>query len=237
MTNPKALQLRFHAQTAGSTLTAQQPDTNIARVAIQALSAVLGGAQSLHTNGRDEALALPTEEAARIALRTQQIIADEAGVANTVDPAGGAWAIEAKTDAIEAGARRIIETIDRQGGVLAAIESGRIQRDIQDAAYATQQALERGDDIVVGVNRYARDEARPIPLLEIDPQAERRQAAAVAAVRQSRDGAACATALEGVDRRRARWTQSRAADHRRGRSSSHARRNCGRDAARLWRIP
>ncbi len=143
-TNPRAQQLRFHTQTAGSTLTAQQPDNNIVRVALQAMAAVLGGTQSLHCNGRDEALSLPTEDAARIALRTQQVIAAETGVANTVDPVAGSYTIEAMTDRLEAEARAILERIDRLGGTLAAIEAGVIQREIQDAAYAAQQAIDDG---------------------------------------------------------------------------------------------
>ena len=153
-TEPRAQQLRFHAQTAGSTLTAQQPDNNVARVAIQALAAVLGGTQSLHCNGRDEALGLPTQESATIALRTQQILLHESGVASTVDPLGGAYAIEEATTRIEKEAVQIIERIDSAGGTLSAIESGLIQRDIQDSAYRAQQALEHGNDVVVGVNRY-----------------------------------------------------------------------------------
>src|SRR3954452_8108279 len=154
-TNPRAQQLRFHTQTAGSSLTAQQPDNNIVRVALQAMAAVLGGTQSLHCNGRDEALALPTEESARIALRTQQIIAFESGVPNTVDPVGGSQAIEDLTATIEREARAILERIDNLGGTLAAIESAVIQREIQDAAYVAQQKIDAGDTVVVGVNRYA----------------------------------------------------------------------------------
>jgi len=199
-TNPRAMQLRFHTQTAGSTLAAQQPDNNIVRVALQALAAVLGGTQSLHCNGRDEALALPTEESARIALRTQQIIASESGVANTVDPLGGAWAIERRTAEIETEARALIDAIDRAGGTLASIESGRIQRQVQDAAYAAQQAIDRGDQIIVGVNRYQTEEAASIPLLWIDPEIEARQASAVRALRQSREAGAWRQALDGVDR-------------------------------------
>ncbi len=198
-TDARALHLRFHAQTAGSTLTAQQPDNNIARVAIQALAAVLGGAQSLHCNGRDEALALPTEGAARIALRTQQIIAAESGVVNTVDPVGGAWAVEARTAEIEREARSLIQEIDEAGGVLAAIERGDIQRQIQDAAYATQQAVDRGDQVIVGVNRYATGEPPAIALLRVDPETERRQAANVALVRQQRDARSWREAVAGVD--------------------------------------
>ena len=187
VTDDRGMQLRFHAQTAGSTLTAQQPDNNIARVAIQALAAVLGGAQSLHCNGRDEALALPSEESARIALRTQQVIAAESGVANTVDPTGGAWEIEARTADIEREALALIERIETSGGVLAAIERGDIQRQIQDAAYASQQAVERGDQIIVGVNRYATEALPAMKLLQVDPATERRQAEAVARLRQARD--------------------------------------------------
>src|SRR6187401_1975611 len=181
--NPRAMQLRFHTQTAGSTLAARQPDNNIVRVALQALAAVLGGTQSLHCNGRDEALALPTEDAARIALRTQQIIASESGVANTVDPLGGSWAIEKRTNEIEQEARDLIAEIDRQGGTLAAIESGWTSRQVQDAAYAAQQAIDRGDDVIVGVNRYQTDEPAGITLMRIDPDGEARQAANVQAVR------------------------------------------------------
>jgi methylmalonyl-CoA mutase N-terminal domain/subunit len=196
----RAMQLRFHTQTAGSTLAARQPDNNIVRVAMQALAAVLGGTQSLHCNGRDEALALPTEESARIALRTQQIIAAESGVANTVDPVGGAWAVEKRTDEIARAARAIIDTIDAAGGTLAAIETGRIQRQIQESAYADQQAVERGERVVVGVNRFETDEPNTIPLLRIDPESERRQIAAVQAVRRTRDAAQWKTAIDAVDR-------------------------------------
>jgi len=200
VTDPRAQQLRFHTQTGGVTLAAQQPDNNIVRVAVQALAAVLGGTQSLHCNGRDEALALPTEEAARIALRTQQIIAAESGVANTVDPLGGSWAVEQRTDEIEAEARALIEAIDKAGGTLAAIESGRIQRQIQDAAYATQRAVDSGEAVIVGVNRYVTEEASSIELLQIDPESERRQAESVRKVRQSRDSAAWRGALGAVER-------------------------------------
>src|ERR1044071_3467773 len=153
-TNPRAQQLRFHTQTAGSTLAAQQPDNNIVRVALQALSAVLGGTQSLHCNGKDEALALPTEESATIALRTQQIILHESGAANTVDPVGGAYAIEEMASRIERDASALLDHIDRIGGTLAAIEAGFIQQQIQEAAYRAQQAIDAGDAVVVGVNRF-----------------------------------------------------------------------------------
>ena len=200
ITNPRAMQLRFHTQTAGSTLTAQQPDNNIVRVTIQALAAVLGGTQSLHCNGRDEALALPTEEAARIALRTQQIVAAESGVANTVDPLGGAWAIEQRTSEIEAEAAELIRKIDTLGGTLAAIETGWIQRQVQDAAYSAQQAIDSGKQVIVGVNRYQTGESAEIELLKIDEEGERRQAEAVRAVRQSRDSAAWQSAMTALER-------------------------------------
>jgi len=199
-TDPRALQLRFHTQTGGSTLAARQPDNNIVRVALQAMAAVLGGTQSLHCNGRDEALALPTEEAARLALRTQQVIATESGVANTVDPLGGSWAIERRTDEIVRDARALIESIDAGGGTLAAIESGRIQRQIQDSAYAAQQAVERGDTVVVGVNKFVTDEPARIELHEIDPDSERRQAASVQALRARRDPSAHQSAIDAVER-------------------------------------
>ncbi len=194
----RAQQLRFHTQTAGSTLTAQQPDNNIVRVAVQALAAVLGGTQSLHCNGRDEALALPTEESAGIALRTQQIIAFESGVPNTVDPAGGAWAIEALTDRIEREARAILDRIDSLGGTLAAIEAGVIQRAIQDAAYAAQQRIDSGESVVVGVNRYQVDEHAPIKTLTIDPEIEARQIERVRRMRASRDQNLWRSAIDAV---------------------------------------
>src|SRR5690606_1465007 len=165
--SPKAQQLRFHAQTAGSTLTAQQPDNNIVRVAVQAMAAALGGTQSLHCNGRDEALALPTETSATLALRTQQIIAAETGVANTVDPVGGSWVIEERTRQIERDAAALIARIDEFGGTLAAIERGWIQRQIQEAAYQAQLAVDRGEQTIVGVNRFQSNEDVSIPLLRI----------------------------------------------------------------------
>ncbi len=197
-TDPRAQQLRFHTQTAGSTLTAQQPDNNIVRVALQALAAVLGGTQSLHTNSRDEALALPTEESARIALRTQQIIAAESGVANTVDPVGGAYAVEERTNRIEREAAETIARLDAMGGALAAIDRGLVQREIQEAAYRTQQAIDAGERVVVGVNRFTTDEPVRIALHAIDPETERRQIARVRQVRASRDPRAWRTALDRV---------------------------------------
>jgi len=195
---PRAMQMRFHTQTGGSTLTAQQPDNNIVRVAIQALAAVLGGTQSLHCNGRDEALALPTEESARIALRTQQIIAAESGVANTVDPVGGSWEIERRTVEIEEAAEALLQNIDKAGGTLRAVEAGLVQRQIQDAAYVAQQAIDSGASQVVGVNTHVTEGHTPIPLLELDPQIEPSQIARVKAVRASRDAAAWRQAIEAV---------------------------------------
>ena len=197
-TSARAQQLRFHTQTAGSTLTAQQPDNNIVRVALQALSAVMGGTQSLHCNGRDEALALPTEESARLALRTQQVIAAETGVANTVDPFGGAYAVEAATDRIEEEARAVLDRIEAAGGTLAAIEAGLIQRDIQESAYRAQQDIDAGDRIVVGVNRFGTGEEPGIPVLQIDPAVEPQQIARVRQVRTSRDASDWRAALDGV---------------------------------------
>jgi methylmalonyl-CoA mutase N-terminal domain/subunit len=207
-TNPRAQQLRFHTQTAGSTLTAQQPDNNIVRVALQALAAVLGGTQSLHCNGRDEALALPTEEAARIALRTQQIIAAETGVTNTVDPFGGSIAVEQLTDDIERGAEALLKKIDQLGGTLAAIEAGFIQREIHESAYRAQIAVDSGSTTVVGVNRFTDAPGRGTQpgadpgetLFSLDADVERRQIERVRAVRAARDGAAAERALDEVGR-------------------------------------
>ena len=181
--------LRFHTQTAGSTLTAQQPENNIVRTAVQALSAVLGGTQSLHTNGFDEALALPTEEAARIALRTQQIIAHESGVANTVDPFAGSYAIEERTTELEQEAGAYIARVDAMGGMLRAIEQGFVQNEIQNAAYDYQRAVESGKQIVVGVNEFRRETEPEVPLQRIDPALEVRQVERLRALRERRDSA------------------------------------------------
>ena len=197
VTDTRAQQLRFHAQTAGSTLVAQQPDNNIVRVALQAMAAVLGGTQSLHCNGKDEALSLPTEDAARVALRTQQVIAFESGVANTVDPVAGSYAIEALTNTLEQGAADILARIEKLGGTLAAIEAGVIQREIQEAAYRAQQAIDTGTSIVVGVNRYQADEP-PIEIFRVDPSAERQQVERVRQLRAGRHRDGCAHALERV---------------------------------------
>ena len=210
------MMLRFHAQTAGSSLTAQQPENNIVRVAIQALAAVLGGCQSLHTNALDEALALPTEDAALLALRTQQILAHETGVANTVDPVGGSYAIEKLTDEIESRAHGLHRKIDALGGMLRAIETGYVQGEIQKAAYEYQRAIERGEQIVVGVNQFVAEKEVPIPTLRIDPELERAQIERVRALRARRDSAQAAAA---VDRGRITRPKRRKSDagHRGGR--------------------
>jgi len=193
--DPRSQMLRFHTQTAGSSLTAQQPENNIVRTTIQALAAVLGGTQSLHTNSMDEALALPTEQAARIALRTQQVIANESGVADTADPLAGSYAIEALTDEIETRAREYLEKIDAMGGMLRAIESGYVQREIQEAAYRYQRAIETRDAVVVGVNKYQVEEETAIPILTVNPEVEQKQIERVRAVRARRDANAAEQAL------------------------------------------
>ncbi|HEX6383730.1 MAG TPA: methylmalonyl-CoA mutase family protein [Anaerolineae bacterium] len=185
--DPKSWRLRFHSQTAGSTLTAQQPENNVVRVALQALAAVLGGTQSLHTNGRDEALSLPTEEAAQIALRTQQVIAYESGSADTVDPLAGSYYIEYLTDELEKRAVEYIETIDEMGGMLPAIESGYVQREIQEAAYQFQCRLEKGEEVVVGVNRFGQEEEVSMELMKLDPAIEASQRRRLAALRERRN--------------------------------------------------
>jgi len=184
--NERSMMLRFHAQTAGSTLTAQQPDVNVIRTALQAMAAVLGGAQSLHTNSRDEALSLPTEESARLALRTQQIIAAESGFTNTVDPLGGSEYIENLTDSIERGANEYIQRIEEMGGTLQAIERGFVQNEIQNSAFEYQKAVESGEQVVVGINRFRMEEHDPIPTFRIDPAAERSQIERLREVRASR---------------------------------------------------
>jgi len=193
--------LRFHAQTAGSSLTAQQPENNLVRVAMQCLAAVLGGCQSLHANGLDEALALPTENAALLALRTQQIIAHESGVTNTIDPVAGSYAIESLTDEIEAAARTYIEKIDAMGGMLKAIEAGYVQEEVQKAAYEYQQAVDTGVQVVVGVNKFQAEEEKSIPTLRIDPEIERTQVARLQAMRARRDAAKATAATAEIERR------------------------------------
>jgi methylmalonyl-CoA mutase N-terminal domain/subunit len=193
--NPDSWKLRFHTQTGGSTLTAQQPDNNIVRVTLQALAAVLGGTQSLHTNSRDEALALPTEKSVEIALRTQQILAYESGVADTVDPLAGSYYVEWLTDEIERRAEEYIARIDELGGALAAVEEGYIQREIQDAAYRTQRAVEKGSEVVVGVNRFQTGEQPHGELLRVDESVRQQQCAALAALRAERAPQAVQNAL------------------------------------------
>ena len=205
--DPRSMMLRFHAQTAGSSLTAQQPENNIVRVALQCLAAVLGGCQSLHANALDEALALPTEQAALLALRTQQIIAQETGVVNTIDPVAGSFAIEKLTDEIEAAAQEYISKIDAMGGMLRAIETGYVQQEIQKSAYEYQQAVDTGEQVVVGVNRFQADEERPIPTMQVDPEIERIQVSRLDALRARRDSAKAKAALAEVERR-ARSTEN-----------------------------
>ncbi|MCB1024017.1 MAG: methylmalonyl-CoA mutase [Acidobacteria bacterium] len=191
----RSTMLRFHTQTAGSTLTAQQPEVNVVRTTIQALAAVLGGTQSLHTNGMDEALSLPTEQAARIALRTQQVIANESGVADIVDALGGSYAIEELTNKLEEKALDYIKKIDTMGGMLRAIEAGYVQREIQEAAYEYQKAVETKDAIVVGVNKYQIDEDETIPILKVDPKIEEGQVARLRAIRARRDAEKAETTI------------------------------------------
>ncbi len=193
--DPRSLMMRFHTQTAGSTLTAQQPEVNIVRTTIQALASVLGGTQSLHTNAMDEALALPTEEAARLALRTQQVIAYESGVADTVDPLAGSYAIEELTSEIEQRVVDYLDKIDALGGTLHAIETGYIQREIQNSAYEYQRAVETQDAIVVGVNQFQTDEESQMKTLRVDPSIEQAQIDRVRAVRERRDPAAAENGL------------------------------------------
>jgi len=197
-TNPKALALRFHAQTGGSTLTAQQPESNVVRVAIQALAAAAGGAQSLHTNSFDEALALPSEHAATIALRTQQILQAEAGATDTADPLGGSYFIEALTDELEERARELIGRVDELGGAVAAIEQGFVQDEIEQSAFAWQQQVESGERTIVGVNAFREESEERVELLRIDPEAERRQLERTARVRAERNAEQAAAALAAV---------------------------------------
>ncbi|HUX36457.1 MAG TPA: methylmalonyl-CoA mutase family protein [Rectinemataceae bacterium] len=197
--NPKSLMLRFHTQTGGSTLTAQQPENNVIRVTIQALAAVLGGTQSLHTNSRDEALALPTEESVRIALRTQQIVAYESGVAETIDPLAGSYYVESLTDAIEKEVLAYIERIDKLGGSVKAIEQGFIQQEVQDAAYAHQLDVEKGERVIVGLNKFTVKEGPPKGLLRVDPEVGRSQVEKLAALRARRDGERVRKALASLE--------------------------------------
>ncbi|MBA2475179.1 MAG: methylmalonyl-CoA mutase, partial [Actinobacteria bacterium] len=200
VSNPRALALRFHAQTGGSTLTAQQPENNVVRVAVQALSAVCGGAQSIHTNAYDEALALPTERSAKTALRTQQILAHEAGGLDTADPLGGSYFVEALTAELELRASELIERIDELGGSVAAVEAGFLQREIEDAAYRFTAGVESGEQVIVGVNRFVEAREESIELHRLDPAAERRQRERTAQLRASRNPEAAAAALARVRR-------------------------------------
>jgi methylmalonyl-CoA mutase N-terminal domain/subunit len=202
--SPRSWMLRFHTQTAGSTLTAQQPENNIVRTTLQALAAVMGGTQSLHTNGFDEALALPTEQAARIALRTQQILAHESGVAETVDPLAGSYYVESLTNEIERRAEEYITAIARfdlggHYGMLRAIEQGYVQREIQNAAYAYQTAVDRKDAVVVGVNEFTSEQQSNVPIQRIDESLEMRQVERVKELRVRRDAGVHAAALRAVD--------------------------------------
>jgi methylmalonyl-CoA mutase N-terminal domain/subunit len=197
--NPKSLMLRFHTQTAGSTLTAQQPENNIVRTALQAMAAVLGGTQSLHTNGFDEALGLPTEEAARVALRTQQIVGYETGVANTIDPLAGSYYIESLTSEIERRAQLYLDKIESLGGTLRSIEQGYIQQEIQNAAYDFQQGVDRLENVVVGVNRFQGEGDRSVPVLRIDEALEGRQVERLRALRARRDKAKWEAAIRAVE--------------------------------------
>jgi methylmalonyl-CoA mutase N-terminal domain/subunit len=197
--DPRSTMLRFHVQTAGSTLTAQQPDVNIVRTALQAMAAVLGGAQSLHTNSRDEALALPTEESARIALRTQQVVAYESGVTNTADPVGGSEYIEGLTDSIECGVHEYLQSIEEMGGTLRAIETGYIQNQIHNAAYDYQRAIETGDRIVVGVNRFQKEDERSAPVFRLDPELEKSQVESLRQLRAGRSASAVSEKLNALE--------------------------------------
>jgi len=194
----ESMKLRTHAQTAGVSLTAQQPYNNLVRVALQAMAAVLGGTQSLHTNSLDETYALPTEEAVTLALRTQQIIAEESGVANTIDPLGGSWFIEDLTRRLEEGAMAYIQRIDEMGGIVSAIEKGYPQREIAASAYGFQRELESEERVMVGVNRYVTDHDAAIPLLRIDEEMQKKQIADLATLKAGRDAARVRGALEAV---------------------------------------
>jgi methylmalonyl-CoA mutase N-terminal domain/subunit len=200
--SPKSWLLRFHTQTGGSTLTAQDPDNNVVRVTLQALAAVLGGTQSLHTNGKDEALALPTRDSAKVALRTQQIIAHESGIADTADPLGGSYFVERLTADLAAAARSILTEVDKRGGAVAAIESGWMQEQIADSAYRAQARIESGESVVIGVNKYVDPaaQAQAVEVHRIDPALEREQRASLAAFRARRDGALVSQRLAAIKR-------------------------------------
>ena len=233
--DPRSMLMRFHTQTAGVSLTAQQPLLNVVRTTIEALAGVLGGTQSLHTNSYDEALALPTEESARLALRTQQIIAFETGVPNTADPLGGSYFVEALTDRMEAGARAYFDAIDRQGGMVAAVKNNYPQREIAEAAYVLQAEIEAGERTVVGVNRFVQFDEEPAELHRTDPALEAKQVAQVRADRSARDETAVAAAIEVVRTAAAdpRREPDAEPDHRRPRGGVGGRAGGGA-ANRLW---
>ena len=247
-TNPKAQALRFHAQTGGSTLTAQQPENNVVRVAVQAFSAVCGGAQSIHTNGFDEALALPTERSARIALRTQQILQHEAGGTDTADPLGGAYFLESLTRELEERATELIAQIDELGGAVAAVEQGFTQHEIEEAAYAFERQVESGERVVVGVNRFVEHDDEGIELHRLDPEAEQRQVERTRRVRAERDAGAAEAALAASGRLRAatrtcstrfgrpwrRTAPSARSATRSARSSARTTRTSRRSARTTW---
>ncbi len=235
--NPKSQMLRFHTQTAGSTLTAQQPENNIVRTALQAMAAVLGGTQSLHTNSFDEALALPTEQSARIALRTQQIVAYESGAAQTIDPLAGSYYIESLTNQIESNALAYIEKIDAMGGMLKAIERGFVQQEIQNAAYEYQRAVDHKEALVVGVNSFELEQEKSIPLQHIDESLERKQVERLkAAARQARPGKVGGGGQR-VEETARRARQPDAGNRRGRRSECDGRRNFRRHAARVRGVP
>ncbi len=228
--------LRFHAQTAGSTLTAQQPENNIVRTAIQAMAAVLGGTQSLHTNSFDEALALPTEASARIALRTQQVIAFESGAPQTVDPLAGSYYVESLTSEIEKRAVDYLEKIEAMGGMLKAIERGYVQQEIQNAAYEYQQAVDRQEAVVVGVNRFQIGEEKAVPIQRIDPALEPRQVERLRALRAKRNVATWQAAIRAVEDTARSARKSHAADTGGSGGECHRGRNFRRDAQGVWRV-
>ncbi len=234
--NPRSWMLRFHTQTAGSTLTAQQPEINITRTAVQAMAAVLGGTQSLHTNGYDEALALPTEEAARIALRTQQIIAYESGVPQTVDPFAGSYFVEASTNRIEQEAEDYFQKIEALGGMLQAIERGWVQQEIQNAAYDYQRHVETGEAVVVGVNKFTRDNEPGVPTQRHDPDLEQRQVERLQALSAKRSQAKMAAGNRRSKRTCQKRRQSNARDSRSRRKQLHRRRNRWYAAVGLWGV-
>ena len=233
----RSWKLRFHTQTAGVSLTAQQPYNNVVRTALQALSAVLGGTQSLHTNSLDEALALPTAEAATLALRTQQVIAHESGVTNVVDPLGGSYFVEKLTTEMERGALEYFETIDRMGGMVEAIERGYPQREIAESAYRFQQAVERKDKTIVGVNDFVADEQQAVPTLYIDEAAAARQIERLRQLRANRDNGRVAARARRPEARGRGERQHDGAAHRGDARVCDGRRDVRRASGRLGRVP